>query len=356
MAQIRRYYGVVHVRWELPFPTRLPAKPLLCWEPGEGTNVLSTGAQLFTTEILAGAQGGFDEAHAYTIANVFLCLKTRSDFDNEAPVTRAYSAVNNVLGIHALLAADGWSRPIRQSLDTYATTSSLAVLPADWPQLAPGDLLMRIERLSFANEIGHGRTMTIGTGSPDDLLQQQFEDSVMPLLYEHCRHRFDLAPYQQLILSAIRRLRRREHAGAVIDAQSGVEVCVEGLLRRALLGVGRSEEQVDGDIENLGLGRRIEQLDRLSKAKAVEKRFEQSIERQAWNRHLADLRHDIVHRGVREVSFEQARQGIAAGMTAIKALEDNWPEFQPAIRWAGDYLRGDHLKENAGKLYRLFDT
>jgi hypothetical protein len=403
MPQIHRYYGVVHVRWELPFPTRLHAKPFLCWEPTEGTalllclprigtvkwrrnsnlvderqllgvrfleeppgaidphsfrqsNELTTGAELFTTEILAGAQGGFDEAHAYTVANVFLSLRERSDFDNEAPVTRASAAVNNVLGVHGLLTADGWTRPIRQSLDTYATTSSLAIIPSNWPQLAAADLLKRIELLNFASEIGQGRTMTIGAGSPDDLLQQQFEDSAMALITEHCQRRFDLTAYQQLVLSAIRRLGRREYVGAVIDAQSAVEVCVEGMLRRALLATGRSEDQVDVHVKDLGLGRRVDHLDGLSQTKGVGKRFAPSQERQAWNHQLADLRHDIVHRGRREVSFEQARQGLAAGMTAIKALEDNWPEFQPAIRWDGDYLTAEHLRENAGKLYRLFDT
>lgn len=198
--------------------------------------------------------------------------------------------------------------------------------------------------------------MTIGLGSPDDLLQGEFDDSAIAMILTHCHERFDLAPHQQLALSAIRRLRRREHVGAVIDAQSAVEVCVEGLLRRGLLAAGRTEEQVGRDIDALGLGVRIDQLDRLSKANGVEKRFGPSAERQAWNRDLADLRHGIVHRGLREISFEQARRGIAAGLAAMKTLEDNWPDFQPKIRWDGDYLRAEHLKENAGKLYRLFDT
>ena len=40
MAQIRRYYGVAHVRVELPFPTRLPTQLLTCWEPVEGAAIL----------------------------------------------------------------------------------------------------------------------------------------------------------------------------------------------------------------------------------------------------------------------------------------------------------------------------
>ena len=43
-------------------------------------------------------------------------------------------------------------------------------------------------------------------------------------------------------------------------------------------------------------------------------------------------------------------------MTAIARLEEIWPQFQPAIRWTGDYLKAEHLKKTAGKLYRLFDT
>jgi hypothetical protein len=32
---VRRYYGVAHVRWELPFLLRLPPNAFLCWEPQE---------------------------------------------------------------------------------------------------------------------------------------------------------------------------------------------------------------------------------------------------------------------------------------------------------------------------------
>jgi len=401
--QIRRYYGLAHVRFELPFPTRLPARAISCWELDEGaailmcsmprigtvqwrrsstlvderrllrersveepsaaidlnsyrqSNVLSTGEELFMTEIHGGAQGGFDEAHAYTIANIFLCLRQKADFGDGQPLRRAYAAMNNVLGIHALLAVDGYVRPLRQSLDTYATASSLAVVPADWPQMTAADLVRKFDQLGFATEIGHGRTMTIGTGSPDDLLQGQFNDSAIAMVVANCQDLFEPAPHQQLALSAIRRLRRREHVGAVIDAQSAVEVCVEGLLRRALLAAGRTEDQVDRDIADVGLGVRIDRLDALSRAKGVERRFGPSAERTAWNRDLASLRHDIVHRGVRDITFEQARRGIAAGLTAMKTLEDNWPDFFPRIRWDGDFLKAEHLKESAGKLYRLFD-
>lgn len=404
MPQIRRYYGVAHVRWELPFPTRLVPRYLSCWEPDEGTALLlclprvetvmwrrqsplvnqqellgerfvpepswavpnygyqqsseiSTGSELFTTELISGERGGFDEVHAYTIANVFLCLRSKSD-QGEQTFLRAAAVINNVLSVHALLTADGWTRPIRPSLDAYMTMSSVATVPDGWPQLSALALLHRIEGLSFATEIGKGRTAKIGAGSHDDLLQGAFDEKNMALLAQACEQQFDLAVYQQLMLCAFRRVGRREYAAAIIDAQSAAELCVASFLRRVLLAKGQTEEEVAIDFDGrlAGLGPRIDELERHAQAGGATTHFNQSPERTRWNRELANLRHGVVHRGVREITFEQARQGISAGMGAIAKLEEMWPQFQPPMRWAGDYLKVEHLRETAGKLYRLFDA
>lgn len=404
MGQIRRYYGVAHIRWELPFPTRLAPRYMFCWEPGDGaalllclprvgtvkwrrhstivdqkallggrflsepseampgehyfqSNNLSTGGALSTTKLLPGEFGGFDEAHAYTVANVFLCIRAKADF-SDAVFERAASAINNVMAIHALIAADGWTRPIRPALDAYATIASLALVPDDWAQMTATETLKRVDELAFGTETGNGRISKVGVGSPDDLLQAEFDPSNMAIISTCSQQQFVLTPYQQLVLSAIRRVGRREYAAAIIDAQSAAEVCVGGMLRRALLSLGRTEEQVEADFDHLygSLERRVTKLDHIAKAAGATALFGPSTAYKDWRNHLAAHRHAIVHRGVRDVSFEQARLGISAAMVAIAALEEMWPAYQPTIKWAGEYLQAAHLAENAGKLYRLFEA
>lgn len=400
---MRRYYGIVHVRWELPFPSRLPPLAFACWEPVEGvalmnclprvgtvkwrrhstivsaqellgdryieeptwalpnydyreSSLTSDQREIFTTELLAGAEGGFDEAHAYTVAHVFLCMRAKADTLNEAVISRAAAAINNVFGIHALLAADGWTRPMRPDLDSYCTLCSLAQIPESWAQMTAADALRRVSELTFPTEIGKGRTPMVGLGSHDDLLQGEFSSEHLSLLRSLCQRQLELAPYQQLLLSAIRRLGRREFASAIIDAQSAGELCVSGILRQLLLAEGESEEDVEIGFSKRGVGHHIDRLDRYEKARGTENPFGVSTHRDAWKLKLEKLRHAIVHRGLRELTFDQTRLGIAAGMSAIARLEEIWPQYQPPVRWTGDYVKAQHLTKSAGKLYRLFDT
>ena len=43
---LHRYFGVVNVRWELPFLLRLPPNAFLCWEPQEGVATIGSVANV----------------------------------------------------------------------------------------------------------------------------------------------------------------------------------------------------------------------------------------------------------------------------------------------------------------------
>ncbi len=189
---------------------RLPPQAILCWEPQEGVatfaplarvgmvqwrrtcplitserlfgdlyapeaehalptheyrmNAVIAGKEIPAVQLTSGANGGFDEACPYTVANLWLCLRKREEFAISGLMERAAAALNNILRLHSLLAADGYTRPIRPDLDSYYTLFSLARIPEDWPQLTAHALLRdRLNDLRFESKLGEGRQHNLGT-------------------------------------------------------------------------------------------------------------------------------------------------------------------------------------------------
>lgn len=405
MATVRRYFAVVHVRWELPFLLRLPPQAFYCWEPQEGTATFASlarvgsvqwrrtspllsaeaafgdlfepepdsalpahdyrmaaviqGREYFTTQLHRGAGGGFDEVQMYSVANVWICLRNREEFEVKVMMQRASAALNNVLSVHWFLAADGRTRLLRPDLDSYYTLFSLAPVPDDWPPSTAEELLGRLGELKFQSDVGHGRQHNVGLGSADDLTIRPFASDMLDSMAAFVRNQIELAVHQQLFLSALRRLNRRENFLAIIDAESAFEVAVSYLLRRAMLAHGSSDQEIEAAFESRlsGLQQQIVQLDKLASALTGSKeRFENSDAWRRWNRGLARLRHDVVHRGLRQISPADAREGVSAGMAGAIFLEDMLPDLAPSLRWGPEFAKLEQVRDSAGKLFRLFDA
>ena len=400
---VRRYFGLAALRWELPFSLRIAAAPIACWEPTEGSAMLRLqpnigtvqwrrsnkllsgkeafgdrfededewtlpsrsyrmaavirGREYFTTELSPGANGGFDEAQPYTVATIFLCLRHKGDFDTEKLKGRAAAALNNVIGIHGMIALDGYTRPVRPELDSYYTTVSLSTLPEDWPQLSPAQVFERLDLLQFSTEIGHGRHHGIGLGSAEDLCHTPFDTDEMAIVERLAKSQVELRPYQSLMLSSLRRLIGRDTPQAVIDAQSAAEVCVGHLLRTAWLEAGRTDAQIEAEFNEIGVGQRIVRLDKLNKQiNGSNDRFESSPIHQRWTKGLASLRHRIVHGGLRTVPFADAQRCASTALAVIVELERLWPGYAPPFRWSPELESLPRLRETKGKLFRLFDS
>lgn len=266
--------AVASIRWELPFVLSLPPGAFLCWEPDYGLAgllvqpavgtlqwkrscgflkpqdvfaqlgqvqdprtlpqhwykeacVQDTGRRLTTLELTPGPDGGFSEARPYSAVVLFLCLGRREDYSDPHTGERASAALNNALTLYRFLSMDPLSRPLDWAQDCYDTVVSVASVPSDWPGDSAEQVLRRVGELHFGAEIGKDRCHHIGLNSIEDLLPQgPLSGDALAIFAQRVRQPHELELFHELFLSAIRRMKRRELALAVVDAQSGFEAAV----------------------------------------------------------------------------------------------------------------------------------
>ena len=404
-----QYEALVHILWELPFPLRLPPVGLFCWEPAEGTalfdprpevgelawkrkshllkaeevfatlgtpnqcypthdylitSLLRSGRRIKTALLTRGPEGGFVEARPYAVANIFLCLRQRAEYPTAGVVERAGLALNNVLDIYRFVTMDPLVRSVRPDRDCYYALVSVADLPNNLGDVEPRTALRMVSNVRFGSVIGVNRAHHIGLNSFDDLLAGEIIPADVQQLFESLisgAHSLEL--FHQLIFSAIRRLKRNEHALAVLDAQSAFESLVAVLLVEALTRQGQSTQQIEAEMASGGrlntLQRRLEELDHVAAAggaaNARPLRFLGCPEEVRWRGALYGLRNRIVHEGLRSVPFEEAKAGVVAGLHAIHQIQDLTPAYARPMIWSGAALNLDHIQKSAGRISRLFE-
>jgi len=401
-----KYKSVAHVRWELPFPIMLPLKLFLCWEPKEGIagfvpegqvgsiqwkrsyGLLSSEivfgeklleqdpniftkedfrifcdskdlkTKILTAEILHGPDGGFIEARPYTVANIFLCLSfSDSDKDDNIEI-RANAALNNLIDVYRLLSMDPILRPIRSQGDHYYTTIAEAVLQESLQHLPPQEILMNVDKLEFGSVIGKGRTGHIGVNSYDDLRGLRLIREGEEYFYSLVKSKQQFELFHLLLFSSFRRLKRKEGALAIIDAQSAFESAVASMLRDGLGSKGLKKEDIENEFKYKGnlhwLNKRLKKLDEIAD-EFTKKKFANSVAEKEWSENLYELRNEIVHGGRREVIFNDAKKGIVSGLKAINYLHDLCPLFRRSFMWSGEALDLPHIHETAGRLSRIFE-
>lgn len=408
----KKYMSVVHVRWELPFPLMLPQQAFLCWEPVEGVAAfdpaghigslqwkrtctflssepvfhetsrsqdprsmpthnyriesrLVSGKAVTTAEIYAGPEGGFAEARPYTVANVFLCVDQAGSYADRSVVERAGATVNNLIETYRLLTLDPLPRPLYNEGDHYCTTISEALIPAKLQQLPPEDLLTQTGKFSFGSTVGKDRMYTVGTNSYEDLVGNVLAPEGLKQFYSLASQEHRLELFHQLVFSAIRRLKRREGALAIVDAQSAFEAVVASMLRDGLTSEGWSQTRIDNAFTYNGilhlLQPRLRKLDVLAGEEAsrtgrVFTPFLGSSAENEWRQYLYNLRNEIVHRGRRVATFEEAKKAIITGLKAIYYLQNMSPMYARQFMWTGDALELQHIRESSGRLFRLFEA
>ncbi|MBI4331649.1 MAG: hypothetical protein HY673_10250 [Chloroflexi bacterium] len=405
-----QYEALVHVLWELPFPLRLPPVAFFCWEPGEGvalfdprpevgelawkrrsgflqaaevfaepglsnecypthdyhiTSELRSGREIKTALLTCGPAGGFAEARPYTVANIFLCLRQRADYVSAAVLERADDALNNILDVYRFVTMDPLARSVRADHDCYYTLVSVADLPPEVGEIEPRSALQMVACLSFGSVIGMNRAHHVGLNSFDDLLAGEIIPSDVLRLFDFLISApHDLELFHQLIFSAIRRLKRNEHALAVLDAQSALESLVAVLVVENLTRQGKTLQQIEAEMAPGGrfhtLQRRLEELDRIAvtqtPSSAQPRRFLSSPEEAQWRTALYGLRNRIVHEGLRTVPFVDAKAALVAGLHAIYRIQDLAHPFGRAMIWSGATLDLGHIQQSAGRISRLFEA
>lgn len=397
---------VAHVRWEMPFPILLPSYVFLCWEPVEGvaafvpegqigslqwhrTSTFFSPKEIFgenpivqnpasfpkenyrmasinnrtkkeitTLELFGGPEGGFKEARPYSIANIFLYIRSGPKRDEIDVGIRANAALNNLIDVYRLLSLDPYLRKMGDD-DHYDTIITYATLPDHLMDLPAGDALLHIEELKFSAMIGEGRVSKIGLDSLEDLRGYGLDNENKRRFFAQVKFNIELELFHVLIFSAIRRLKRKEESLAIIDAQSAFESAIESMLRDGLQKEGWTNEKIDRELKYRGklcfLTPRLCELDRIASAFGSDK-FDGSQVEADWNAHLYEIRNEVVHKGRRQVTFEEAKRGIVACLKAISFINFMCPNFQRKIMWVGQALELPHINETAGRLTRIFET
>jgi len=322
---------------------------------------MSSGKNLRSAMLTAGPEGGFSEARPYTVAHLFLCLRNHNDYVSDALMERAGEALNNALDAYRFVTMDPLARSVRVDHDCYYALISVADVPKHMRKMRPEVLLRQIDTLPFSKVIGKGRSHRVGLNSFDDLLA----GPVIPAEFLRLFGDLALQPsrlelHHHLVLSSIRRLKRREHALAVLDGESAVESLVGVLTFERLAGAG-SREHAGSEMGPGGaihsLQRRLEYLDQLARSREEStRRFLGSDEETAWRTNLYKLRNRISHEGLRSVSFSEAKAGIVAALRAMDRLQSMNPEFRRSMSWAEAALELGHLQESAGRIARFFET
>jgi hypothetical protein len=410
MASFR---GVAHVRWELPFPLML--KPLLykCWEPETGVaafhpvsdvgsliwsrkcgflgatrifgaepeepegafypqdnylvkSELAPGVEVPTLQLTKGRTGGFVEARPFCTINVYLCLRNERDHLGAGVLDRASAAINNVATLYRFFTMDPLARELDVRQDVYYTVVSLARVPKEL-ETSPAEVVLdHLRDFTFSAILGDGRTHHIGMNSLDALIPSRImEGQHLKWFKREAKSEHKVEIFQQLFLSAIRRIDRREFALSTVDAQSAFEAAVAATLLDILKAEGLTEDESRKEMANKGeyhwLRDRLEKLDAVAGAEAAKAgrqftKFKGSPAHSEWNASLYQLRNDVVHGGRRSVDFAEAKRALVAGLNGVHALHTLSPTFVRPLSWSPPLTNMDHLKENAGRLFRVFEA
>ena len=362
--------GIGEVAWQrtsdLITPTEAgidPGTPNSCFPEHDYTitSVLTTGEEVTTAILTRGPAGGFSEPRQYTIANLFLCLRKRSDYADRETIKRASDSLNNILEIYRYVSMDPFVRSVRADHDAYYTVVSVGSLPSDLGDVQAIDALRQLRAVQFGREIGISRSHLVGLNSFDDLFaRDQLPRENLQVLKTLVRSPHELELFHQLVLSAVRRLKRNEHALAVLDAQSAFEAIVASLTAEHLRRSGTSDANVEramtagGSLH--GLQRRLIELDRVAPSyKPPTRAFLGTTEESEWRSKTYRLRNRVVHEGLRSVTFTEAKEAVAAALRAINEVQNLTPDFNRKMVWSGP-LDLSHIQETGGRLTRLFEV
>jgi hypothetical protein len=312
------------------------------------TSVLPSGREVITAELTKGPAGGFMEPRPYSVANVYLCLRRSSESRERRCLERATATLNNIIEIHQYLTLDPLARSVNGDRDSYYTLVSSASIPDAWPDTGAREVLQRLSQVHFGSTLGVDRTHHVGANSYDDLLSgYPLPPEFLRLFAELAAQPHSLEVFHVLVFSAIRRLKRFECSLAVLDAESAFEALVSAVLRDSLVASGTAAPDIEQLFAQRGrfdsLQKRLVEIDRVARAEASianqpVSRFLGSPEEVLWRRDLYRLRHRVVHEGLREVSFDDAKKAVVAGLKAAHAVQRLRPGFQRALMWSGAAL------------------
>jgi len=395
--------AILASRFDLPFYLRLPSSVFLTWDPEDAVAALlprqrlgqvsfsrTTGlvpetrlldspgpaphtppahkvlmtcqtkdyGEVPTLHIDTSQAGGFAELRPYTEATVFVTLPAEVDGQKGRQKARVMKILNHFLGLYRLVTQDPWVVPIDHELDLYLIDDAVGAVPEHLRNASADQVLLQLNSIPFATDIGDRRQYTYHLNTLDDLFPGKVLDKAhLDSFAGALRDAYDLPLHYDLLLWAQVQLKRRNYHVAVLEAETAFEVYVADLLVRLKETLGEARTQILADMDNprrLGLlAQRLGAIDAAAasyvngKGLAAWAPFVNSAVHVEWKDALYDLRNRVVHGGYRQVTFNEAKRGVVAGKAAIKHLEDGLADFANRIQI---YAGGDHLQNSAGRL------
>jgi hypothetical protein len=394
---------VLASRFDLPFYLRLPGSVFLTWDPediaaailprqrlgqvsfSKTTNLVPEATLLDapsppafdtpahkvlmacetkgygevpTLHIDTSQAGGYAELRPYTEVTVFLGVSDEGQARGARQKVRVFKILNHFLALYRLVTQDPWVDSIDPELDLYLIDDAIGIVPKHLREAPADQVLLRLNSIQFATEIGDHRQYTYRLNTLEDLhpgkvLEKQYFETFVGMV----RAPYELPLHYDLILTAQVQLKRRQYHMAVLEAETAFEVYIADLLMRLKVNLGEERSQILADMEDprrLGLhGQRLRAVDAAATLYSAAKGlpawapFVSSPIHREWRQALSDLRNRVVHGRHRQVTFEDAKRGLVAGKSAIKYFEDALSDLANRIQI---YAGGDHLQNTAGRL------
>ena len=167
---------------------------------------------------------------------------------------------------------------------------------------------------------------------------------------------YQIPLHYDLILNAQTQLKKHNYHVAIIEAETAFEVYVENTLIKIAVELKRKEETVK-ELEYPGSydqpGKRLKGLDEFissyrtnNKLKELDN-FVGSDQYKEWDIKLYKVRNDVVHGGLRKITFEKTRDAIHSVKIAISKIEQSIAGLADHVQICADV---NHLNNTAGKI------
>lgn len=332
--------------YQPPPPTEFPEQQHFM------TCVLADGREIPSLFLRTGPNPAFSEMRPYSEAILFLLAADTPD--SATLVRRAFCRLNHFLDVYRAVTQDPYVHQLDPELDVTIVGFARAVLPAGMETLAAAEALARIPELRFeSGNVFRYRLNTFEDLWPGPVLEQEFLSGIA----QFASRPYELPLHHELIFKAQEELKARHFHIAILEAETAFEVYVARTLIELGVHLGHPRASVVSDMEYPNtlhhLNARLRRLDawiqehRRREGLPSAPDFAGSPEHDDWKKLLYSPRHQVVHAGRRDLTFDEVKAGIAAGKKAIHSIDAKLGTLSPPL---GIYPGVDHLNNTAGRL------
>lgn len=323
-------------------------------------SVIEDGNEYLTQIIDTNSDGGFVQLKPFTEIKIFLV--SDRDILTDDIKERSLDILNHFLDVYRIITQDPSIHRI-YNLNTYLIDYLIGEkdITENFNDEDALEILKNIDKYDFPNGIGELRSTEQRIGTLDDIfpgktLMKEYLDNFAKLTVQV----YKIPLHYDLILNAQTQLKRHNYHVSILEAETAFEVYVENTLIKVALAVGNNiEDELNykTKINTKGkyhkLADRIKGLDKYISDYRVNNKFEKidnfvdSDQYKEWKEKLYEVRNEVVHGGLREITFEQTQDAIHSAKIAISKIEKSIGELADYVPICADV---NHLNNTAGKI------